>query len=232
MNPDKEAPELISVGAQAVKDNARRMGLTWQMRTATVVDGDDPVAITALYDRDSVNISMVSMIGALLPDTRVYVLEVPPAGNFIVGLVTTAPIAGNEECTSVFGMSSGTTTSATLVAMPGTPTVSIVKASPDSRLRVDLTGTFFSTGASTGIEAGVSVGTVGDFPVAALLATNPSLNSRVPYAGFAIIDPLAVSGGIPAGPYDIIGLWRRSNGAGTLNVNLDDVWIGCVREIR
>ena len=232
MNPDQQAPELISVGAQAVVANANRLGLTWQLRLARVTEGDDPFAVSALYDGDSTEIDMVSMIGALLPDTRVYVIQVPPAGNFIVGLITTAPVVGNEECTSVIGMSAGTTTSIAFATMPGTPTVSIVRANADSRIRIDLAGTFFSTAASAGLAAGVSIGTVGDFEVATVNAANSSLVAHTPYVGYLIVDPLTVSGGIPAGPYTVTGIWRRNGGVGTLNVDAGDMWACCVREIR
>jgi hypothetical protein len=71
---------------QAVAENAQRLGLTWQMRLATVVaPGTFP---TAIYDGDTVPISMTSMIGAVYAGQRVWVIQVPPSGNYIVGSTT------------------------------------------------------------------------------------------------------------------------------------------------
>lgn len=232
IEPDKEAPELISVGAQSIVANANRLGLTWQLRLATVVDGADTSAVIALYDSDSVNISMVSMIGALLTGMRVYVLQIPPAGNFIVGLITTAPVVGNEECTSVIGMTPGTTTSAAFVTMPGTPTVTFLKANALSQLRIDLQGTFFSSGVQdAGLNAGVNLGTAGDVEILRVAFTNGSLLAHTPYAGSILLAPGSFAGGLSAGPYTITGIWRRNGGTGTLNVDANDFWSCCVREV-
>jgi hypothetical protein len=231
-DPDKEAPELISVGAQSLVDNAERLGLKWQLRLATVVDGADTSAVIALYDGDSVNISMVSMIGSLLTGARIYVLEVPPSGNFILGQVTAAPVAANEECTSVIGMTPGTTTLAVFATVPGTPTVAFLKASSLSRLRINLEGTFYSTGAQdAGLNAGVNLGTAGDVEILRVAFTNGSLLAHTTFAGSILLDPGSFSGGLPAGPYTITGIWRRNGGTGTLNVDANDFWSCCVREV-
>jgi hypothetical protein len=79
------APELISTGAKAIVDNAERLGLTWQIQLATVLNGVNPTAVSATYDGDTEPIDMTSMIGGLSPGQRVYVIKVPPSGNFIVG---------------------------------------------------------------------------------------------------------------------------------------------------
>jgi hypothetical protein len=86
--PEQTAPELIGVGAKSIIDNAQRLGLEWQLRLATVLEGSDPAAISAVYDGDANNpIDMTSMIGTLSQGQRVYVIIVPPAGNFITGSV-------------------------------------------------------------------------------------------------------------------------------------------------
>jgi hypothetical protein len=88
VNPSKEAPELISVGIQTVVERADALGLTWDLRPATVSDGSDPVAVIAAYDGDTASIAMTSMVGPIPPATRVYAVKVPPAGNYIIGFVT------------------------------------------------------------------------------------------------------------------------------------------------
>lgn len=229
---EKEAPELISVGVQSLVDRASSLGLTWNLRMATVTNGTNPAAILAQYDNDDQSITMVSTIGSLLVGTRVYCIAVPPAGNFIIGVFTTGPIVTNCECTNIFGMTANTTTSATFVTMPGTPTVRITKTSPKSRLRVDLAGTFFSTGAVAGLAAGVNLDVISsDQPITAVSSTNSSLGSHTTYAGHIMLDPDSISGGLPARDYVITGIWRRSGGAGTLNVDSGDIWSCCVEEV-
>lgn len=80
-----EAPELIGVGVQATVETAARLGLTWQLKLATVTDASP---LQAIYDGDTAAIGMVSMVGTVVVDARVYVLVVPPSGNFIVGQIT------------------------------------------------------------------------------------------------------------------------------------------------
>lgn len=91
-----EAPDLISVGAQSLIDNAKRLGLTWDVRLATVIDGSITYGILAQYDGDDANIVMISLIGTLVNGTRVYVLEVPPSGNFIFGSAGNISQTGSE----------------------------------------------------------------------------------------------------------------------------------------
>lgn len=96
IDPMQEAPELISVGAQSIVSRAQSLGLTWQVRQGIVVDGSDPGAIKATYDGDVASISMVSITGTLVNGTRVYVLEVPPSGNFIFGSAGNISQTGSE----------------------------------------------------------------------------------------------------------------------------------------
>lgn len=79
-----EAPELIGVGVQATVETAARLGLTWQLKLATVTDASP---LQAIYDGDTAAVGMVSVVGTHVVDTRVYVLVVPPSGNFIIGQV-------------------------------------------------------------------------------------------------------------------------------------------------
>jgi hypothetical protein len=81
-DPAQIAPDLIGIGAQAIVDNAKRLGLTWTLTLATVTSINPVQAIT---DGDTVIIGMTSMIGPLTLGQRVYVIQVPPSGNFIVG---------------------------------------------------------------------------------------------------------------------------------------------------
>ena len=70
--------------AAALVQNAGRLGLTWDLKPATI--GDTSATITVVIDGDSAAISAQNMLGEkVIAGDRVYVVVVPPAGNFIVG---------------------------------------------------------------------------------------------------------------------------------------------------
>lgn len=88
--PVTEAPALIGVGTQSLVENASRLGLTWNLKLGTVVAVTTTGAATVTMDGDAVPvpIGVVSMIGTLTVNARVYVMSVPPSGNFVVGQAT------------------------------------------------------------------------------------------------------------------------------------------------
>lgn len=90
VSPEDQSAAVIG----ALKNRARELGLTWDVKLATVVDGGNAAAVLATYDNDTVPIAMVSMVGALGVDQRVYVLDIPPSGNFITGTVGGQPGGG------------------------------------------------------------------------------------------------------------------------------------------
>lgn len=87
MTSESDAAGLV----QAVAENAKRLGLTWDITMATIVDGSSPGSVTAVFDSDADSgaqtLGLISMIGQLAPGERIYVVTVPPAGNYIVGVV-------------------------------------------------------------------------------------------------------------------------------------------------
>lgn len=87
-SPLTEAPALIGTGTQALIENAGRLGLTWQLRIATVMTVGLKGVATATYDGDTVPIGVTSTVGTLTVGTRIYTLSVPPSGNFAVGKVS------------------------------------------------------------------------------------------------------------------------------------------------
>lgn len=93
MQPDDglSAAATAEATAAAVAERGKHLGLTWGLRLATVVSGTDPLAVLATYDGDDTPIGMTSMVGALPVDARVYAIEVPPGGNFIIA-DTGAPV--------------------------------------------------------------------------------------------------------------------------------------------
>lgn len=79
------APDLVSAGAQAIVENANRLGLTWQMRIGTIIDRG--VSDKVQLDGDDTAIGAVPLSGNPAVGQRVYVISVPPGGAFIVGQV-------------------------------------------------------------------------------------------------------------------------------------------------
>lgn len=88
MTSEADAAALI----QTVQENAKRLGVSWDLTMATVVDGSDSGAISATFDADAdsgaATLGLISTIGAVAPSARVYVVQIPPAGNYIIGLAT------------------------------------------------------------------------------------------------------------------------------------------------
>lgn len=83
---DQTLPDLLSIQAQAVVDRAKALGLTWTLRPGTVnAVGTAP---TVVYDGDTEQVGVTSLIGDLIPSDRVMMLQVPPAGNFVLGRVS------------------------------------------------------------------------------------------------------------------------------------------------
>ncbi len=84
----QEAPDLIGVGAQSIVEGAQRLGLTWNLRLATVTSVSSIDSLNAVYDGDTATIGMTNMTGVPYAfGDRVYVIVVPPSGNFIIGRV-------------------------------------------------------------------------------------------------------------------------------------------------
>lgn len=85
MEPDSlSAADTAAATAAALVDRGKDLGLTWGLRMATVDDGRTPTAVLATYDGDDTAIGMVSMVGPLRAAARVYAIQVPPGGNFIL----------------------------------------------------------------------------------------------------------------------------------------------------
>jgi hypothetical protein len=87
MSDVQASANLISVGAQAIVDQAQTLGLSWTLRPATVASSTRD-RITVVFDGDTVAINATNMTGELLlGGARVYCIMVPQTGNFIVGQV-------------------------------------------------------------------------------------------------------------------------------------------------
>lgn len=81
----------------ALPEALQRLGQTWGRTVATVVNGADSSNMFVIFDGDpneTIVGGVYSMIGALPADARVYVDSVPPAGQYISGLLA-LPTPGN-----------------------------------------------------------------------------------------------------------------------------------------
>jgi hypothetical protein len=75
-------PVAVTAALQAVVADPTRLGLVWNLRPATVVDAKAPRVV---FDGDSADLTVINLMGPLANEQRVYVLEIPPGGNFIIG---------------------------------------------------------------------------------------------------------------------------------------------------
>lgn len=88
MTEEQFVPQLINVGVRELVSTAARLGLTWNLSIGTVTEATSSNSLLVLLDSDSEPIAVVSMVGLMSVDTRVYVITVPPSGNFAVGVVS------------------------------------------------------------------------------------------------------------------------------------------------
>jgi hypothetical protein len=92
---------------------ADRMGLQWKLRPATVHSSSDvdSIRVPIVMDADDTVMTAVSMVGAVAIGARVYIMRVPPAGNYIVGyLGTNLSRPGDLMATPIETSSDGTPT--------------------------------------------------------------------------------------------------------------------------
>lgn len=84
--PGDLTTDLVSIGIHTLRENARRLGFTWQLTLGTIEDtGANP---TVLLDGDATaSIPAIPMCGNVFQGSRVYVLTIPPGGVYIIGMV-------------------------------------------------------------------------------------------------------------------------------------------------
>jgi hypothetical protein len=111
---DSPQPIAATATADALVQNAGRLGLTWDLKPGTV-KSVSPLAIA--FDDDTVAVGATSMIGAIKSGARVYVMVVPPAGNFIVGTPNKGPLPGTLVCHIVLTTVTQTLTNSTVAAI-------------------------------------------------------------------------------------------------------------------
>lgn len=83
---------VIDAATSAVKaaiEDAARLGLVWRIIPASVVGQgmSDPMATRVVLDGDTTSGRAVSMVGALRSGQRVWCVQVPPAGLYVMGVI-------------------------------------------------------------------------------------------------------------------------------------------------
>jgi hypothetical protein len=87
---NREIVESVAAGAKAIKDTAQRLGLTWSLRPGTIQPSDSgAIQVSLDGDQDVARVTVVSLIGPVVPLSRVMVLIIPDA-MFVIGNVTGA----------------------------------------------------------------------------------------------------------------------------------------------
>lgn len=73
--------------------SADRLGLTWKLRPATALlpPVSDPTQTPILIDGDTEPVNAYSLLGALVPGSRVITMHVPPSGIYVTGFVGVGP---------------------------------------------------------------------------------------------------------------------------------------------
>lgn len=212
----------VAALVKELQDNADRLGLTWQLSAATVVD---PTIPTVTFDSDTSATAtpVINLVALPLAGDRVYVVSLPPAGNYMIGRVPRLDPARFGSCIYCpQNPGSGTTVSASFANLPGAPTCTLTKAYDSTDLLVDARVGTFSTLANTAVELAVNDGTT-DYLIWHMVH-NPA-NTHDAYGAVIRI------AGHAAGSWTLTGRWRRSAGGGTITMNADDYFNLSVQEV-
>lgn len=78
-------PDIISTLVQEIVSQSSRLGLTWSLRPAAVIDiTSNPITLIQL-DGDDQIVTALNIAGQISLTTRVMCLIVPPSGIYIIG---------------------------------------------------------------------------------------------------------------------------------------------------
>lgn len=198
-----------------LKAMAERLGLTWQVRTATIDAIVNDNSVIATYDNDSNGVLMINMAGPLLAGDRVWVFVVPPQGNYVISRPASRYYVNATSLRAFPGTQ--TTTSAVYVTITGTSTT-FTKLYDDTNLTLILSGVSTVTANPTGLLAALNIDN-NDYDVASLLYNVN--NSHLTWTGSRNTGVAPGAFAIPAGTYTVAARWRRFSGAGTLTISND-----------
>lgn len=91
--PDITPPAYVTLSATAAVEallaDADRLGLTWRLRPGTVAGSGlaAPESVPVVVDGDAAQARARSMTGAVVAGQRVWVVQIPPAGLYVLGTI-------------------------------------------------------------------------------------------------------------------------------------------------
>lgn len=138
--------EEIGVGIEALVETFRRMGLAWRLLPATVFadNTNTPSSTKVTIDGDTDPTRAISMVGQVPQGARVFLMVVPPQGNYIVGIGTGGMRIWKSQLTQADTLLSLT---AAVQVVSGTPQTIIVP--PGATYEADIAVDFEKIGANT-----------------------------------------------------------------------------------
>lgn len=210
----------------ALLAEARRLGLTWDIRPATV-SATAGSSVTAVYDGDTVPVPMVNLAGWVpAAGARVMAIAVPPAGNYVIGSATAALAVKSRILDSFTTTSTAYTTAGT----PSPPVCGVAFTAPPSgrvllsfkaQMVNNSVGQFTICGFQLATGSTVGAGTVITAPIDDDCIANQSTVQLVYGIGLLIEDLN------PGGAYNVQLMHRVTGGTGTIfrrEVNVCPQW--------
>lgn len=96
IHPNTQTQVAAVTAVQAAIDNAVRLGLVWRLRPGTVA-GDGlaaPESVPVVVDGDTAQVRARSMVGFLAGGQRVWCVQIPPAGVYVLGVMGEKSVGG------------------------------------------------------------------------------------------------------------------------------------------
>lgn len=133
-----KADETVAL-IKEVQDQAAALGLTWNLRMATVID-DGTVLVGILLDGDDGTgppVAAISLVGAVVANSRVMTLAVPPHSLFVI-----ATLGGTVARQLTNRVYQAGTTNLTLTAAPQPIIGATVTVSTEGAAQWEVNGVF------------------------------------------------------------------------------------------
>lgn len=204
--PISLTPDLVSIGAQALVANANRLGITWRLRLGTVTSAIDENSALVRLDGDTNSITVVSMMGDIAAGRRVYVITIPPGGNYAIGLVDAIGPGGR--------IASGLRTSASA----GFTAETVVDTVTASLIDAATYGVWWYAQIQSTVAGDAAGGKIREDTVAGNVLTNQRVEMADAGAGYGVAQYGEYTA-TATGNKVFVGTFVRSNGTGTLTAS-------------
>jgi hypothetical protein len=169
----------------------------------------DTVALISTTDERGITTYAIQGVSLTPPDVRI---------------ARASTRLGYQKYVRVAGELSGTTTSATYVALGNTAPADMFKVVADSVVDLTLSGTLYTNGAAA-VQLGVQVDGATNINILPINLTNELDVAHTPYSHSILIT------GLGSGVHSFQPIWLRIGGAGNLNVDGGDVLTMTIREM-